>query len=125
MAKANPRSGNDQHSGIARILPIVSWLPAYDRAWLRADIIAGLSVWALMVPTSMGYATISGVPVQYGLYAAAIGLIGLPSSLPQNRSRKDRVQPPQPYSARACWPSHRQAPMMRLPWPPPLRWWQA
>jgi SulP family sulfate permease len=42
---------------------------------LKADIIAGLSVWALMVPTSLGYATISGVPVQYGLYAAAMGLI--------------------------------------------------
>jgi high affinity sulfate transporter 1 len=51
------------------------WLPHYNRAWLRSDIIAGLSVWALMVPTSMGYANISGVPVQYGLYAAAVGLI--------------------------------------------------
>jgi MFS superfamily sulfate permease-like transporter len=28
-----------------------------------------------MVPTSLGYASISGVPVQYGLYAAAVGLI--------------------------------------------------
>jgi SulP family sulfate permease len=62
-------------SGIARFLPIVIWLPHYNRAWLRSDIIAGLSVWALMVPTSMGYANISGVPVQYGLYAAAVGLI--------------------------------------------------
>lgn len=65
----------DKTGGVARILPIVKWLPSYDRAWLRKDIIAGLSVWALMVPTSMGYATISGVPVQYGLYAAAVGLI--------------------------------------------------
>lgn len=62
-------------SGIARFLPIMIWLPHYNRAWLRSDIIAGLSVWALMVPTSMGYANISGVPVQYGLYAAAVGLI--------------------------------------------------
>ena len=68
-------STTEEPSGIARFLPIVSWLPAYDRSWLRADIIAGLSVWALMVPTSLGYATISGVPVQNGLYAAAIGLI--------------------------------------------------
>jgi SulP family sulfate permease len=68
--------GNDEPSGIARFLPIAMWLPNYDRAWLRADVIAGLSVWALMVPSTMGYATISGVPVQYGLYAAAAGLIG-------------------------------------------------
>jgi SulP family sulfate permease len=68
-------STTEEPSGIVHFLPIVSWLPAYDRSWLRADIIAGLSVWALMVPTSLGYATISGVPVQNGLYAAAIGLI--------------------------------------------------
>ena len=61
--------------GISAILPILSWLPNYDRSWLKGDLIAGLSVWALMVPTSLGYATISGVPVQYGLYAAAVGLI--------------------------------------------------
>jgi MFS superfamily sulfate permease-like transporter len=53
--------------GISRVLPIVAWLPQYNPAWLRSDIIAGLSVWALMVPASLGYATISGVPVQYGL----------------------------------------------------------
>lgn len=62
-------------TGLARFLPIVSWLPNYQRSWLKGDLIAGLSVWALMVPASLGYATISGVPVQYGLYAAAAGLI--------------------------------------------------
>ena len=57
-------------------MPIFHWLPNYNKSWLKADLIAGLSVWALMVPTSLGYATISGVPVEYGLYAAAAGLIG-------------------------------------------------
>ena len=66
----------DAPTGLARIMPIFHWLPNYNRAWLKGDLIAGLSVWALMVPTSLGYATISGVPVQYGLYAAAAGLIG-------------------------------------------------
>lgn len=63
-------------TGLARYLPILHWLPNYDRSWLRGDLIAGLTVWALMVPMSLGYATISGVPVQHGLYAAAFGLIG-------------------------------------------------
>ena len=67
---------SDAPRGLARIMPIFHWLPNYRRAWLKGDLIAGLSVWALMVPTSLGYATISGVPVQYGLYAAAAGLIG-------------------------------------------------
>jgi len=56
-------------------VPILNWLPHYNKAWLTGDIVAGLSVWALMVPQSLGYAAISGVPVQYGLYAAAIALI--------------------------------------------------
>ena len=67
---------SDAPTGLARIMPILHWLPNYKKAWLKGDLIAGLSVWALMVPTSLGYATISGVPVQYGLYAAAAGLIG-------------------------------------------------
>lgn len=71
---ANNIEKKEDPSGIARFLPIAGWLPQYDRSWLKGDIIAGLSVWALMVPTSLGYATISGVPVQYGLYAAAVKL---------------------------------------------------
>jgi high affinity sulfate transporter 1 len=74
MTAATSKDKGNQ-GGIGRFLPIVEWLPNYDRSWLKNDIIAGLSVWALMVPTSLGYATISGVPVQYGLYAAAVGLI--------------------------------------------------
>jgi high affinity sulfate transporter 1 len=61
---------------LARYVPIFHWLPHYNKAWLTDDIVAGMSVWALMVPQSLGYAAISGVPVQYGLYAAAIALIG-------------------------------------------------
>jgi high affinity sulfate transporter 1 len=75
MAAETTKKQAEKNGGISHFLPIVEWLPNYDRTWLKGDIIAGLSVWALMVPTSLGYATISGVPVQYGLYAAAVGLI--------------------------------------------------
>jgi SulP family sulfate permease len=74
-AQSLPKS---QPVSLARYLPILGWLPRYNRAWLMGDIIAGLSVWALMVPQSLGYANISGVPVQYGLYAAAIALLVFP-----------------------------------------------
>jgi sulfate permease, SulP family len=60
---------------LSRHVPIVDWLPRYSHKWLAGDVVAGLSVWALMVPQALGYAAISGVPVQYGLYAAAIALI--------------------------------------------------
>ncbi len=69
-------AGADRQPGASRrLLPILTWLPAYQRSWLRGDVIAGLSVWALMVPTSLGYATLAGLPVQNGLYAAAAGMI--------------------------------------------------
>ena len=61
--------------GIARILPILDWAPRYDRKWLRADLVAGIAVAALVVPKSLGYAEIAGVPIQHGLYAAAAGTI--------------------------------------------------
>lgn len=59
----------------ARILPILDWAPQYNRTWLRADLIAGLTVAALVVPKSLGYAGIANVPIQHGLYAAAAGTI--------------------------------------------------
>jgi sulfate permease, SulP family len=52
---------------LARYVPIVGWLPAYDRGLLGGDAIAGLSVWALLVPQSLAYASLAGVPAQYGL----------------------------------------------------------
>jgi len=64
-----------QQSRIARFLPIVGWIRAYDRRWLRGDLIAGVTVAALIVPKNLGYADIAGIPVQNGLYAAAAGAL--------------------------------------------------
>src|SRR5436853_3868670 len=61
--------------GVGRLIPIVDWLPRYDRAMLRGDVLAGLAVTAMIVPKDLGYAGIAGVPVQNGLYAAAAGAI--------------------------------------------------
>src|SRR5262245_1407816 len=58
-----------------RLVPIVGWLRSYDRAWLRGDLIAGVTVAALIVPKNLGYAGIAGIPLQNGLYAAAAGAI--------------------------------------------------
>ena len=58
-----------------RNIPILSWLPAYDRSWLSADAIAGLTVWGLIVPESMAYAGVAGLPPQFGLYTLVVSLI--------------------------------------------------
>ncbi len=56
------------------ILPILTWLPKYERAWLGADIMAGLAVWAMTVPQALAYAGIAGVPPVYGLYAVPLAM---------------------------------------------------
>jgi len=58
-----------------RLLPVLSWLPDYRRDWLLADILAGLAVWAVMVPEGMAYAGILGVPPIMGLYTLVPPLI--------------------------------------------------
>lgn len=56
-----------------RWIPILGLLRSYDRRWLRGDLIAGVTVAALIVPKNLGYAGIAGIPLQNGLYAAAVG----------------------------------------------------
>src|SRR4051794_25128305 len=84
------RSSGSSDGGTSRGLddPAVirppAWLRGYDRAWLPVDVMAGLTVWALMVPQALAYAGIAGVPVQNGLYVmplAAVGYVLLGSSL--------------------------------------------
>jgi SulP family sulfate permease len=61
---------------VKSFLPILKWLPKYDRSWLRWDFVAALTVWALFVPEGMAYATLAGVPPEAGLYAAPLAAIG-------------------------------------------------
>src|SRR5689334_10253448 len=60
---------------LVRLVPIVGTIRTYDRRWLRADLVAGVTVAALIVPKNLGYAGIAGIPLQNGLYAAAAGAI--------------------------------------------------
>ncbi|HTP68324.1 MAG TPA: SulP family inorganic anion transporter [Dongiaceae bacterium] len=53
-------------------LPISDWLLKYEKTWFRADVIAGLTTAAVVIPKAMAYATIAGLPVQVGLYTALI-----------------------------------------------------
>ena len=71
---ADHRTGTSS-PGVARLLPILGWLQRYERSWLRPDVIAGITVAALVVPKALGYAGIAGVPLQNGLYAAAAGAL--------------------------------------------------
>ncbi len=61
--------------GLERFVPISVWLRGYRPDWLKADVVAGLTVWALVVPEAMAYAGIAGVPVEYGLYAVPLAVV--------------------------------------------------
>ena len=61
--------------GLSRYIPILSWLPSYDRAWLVADILAGLTLWGLVVPEGMAYAGIANLPPEAGLYTLVASLL--------------------------------------------------
>jgi len=68
------RVGVRRDDRVMRLLP--GWLREYDRAWLPADAMAGLTIWALMVPQALAYAGIAGVPVQNGLYVMPLAAVG-------------------------------------------------
>jgi high affinity sulfate transporter 1 len=54
---------------------MLSWLPHYKTSWLPADLIAGLTIMALLVPEGMAYAELAGVGPEAAFYAAPIGLV--------------------------------------------------
>jgi high affinity sulfate transporter 1 len=47
----------------------------YERPWLARDVIAGLTVWGLIVPEGMAYASLAGLPPQAGLYTILVSLL--------------------------------------------------
>ena len=53
----------------------MDWVRSYDRGWIRPDVIAGLTTSAIVIPKAMAYATIAGLPLQVGLYAAFIPMV--------------------------------------------------
>lgn len=59
-----------------RLFPFLRWLPLKRQA-LRADLVAGATVAMVLIPQSMAYAQLAGLPAYYGLYAAFLpALVG-------------------------------------------------
>ncbi len=64
-----------QAEGLKRYIPILSWLPSYQSAWLRVDLLAGLTTAAVVIPQAMAYAIMAGLPVEVGLYASMTPMV--------------------------------------------------
>jgi high affinity sulfate transporter 1 len=70
------RSGPVLREGTrASRLPIVGWASTYDRSWLRPDLIAGFTLWGLLVPEMIAYAGLAGLPPEAGLYTLLASLV--------------------------------------------------
>jgi len=55
---------------LKKLFPFIAWLKGYRVSQLQADAIAGLTVALVLIPQSMAYAQLAGLPPYYGLYAA-------------------------------------------------------
>ena len=62
-------------SAPARQSPVLGWLPGYQRNWLGRDLVAGVATAAVVLPQALAYATLAGLPVEYGLYAAFVPML--------------------------------------------------
>jgi sulfate permease, SulP family len=64
---------------LRRFVPIASWLPAYQRKWLPRDLVAGVTIWGLLIPEMIAYAGLAGLPPQAGLYTllASLGIYAI------------------------------------------------
>jgi SulP family sulfate permease len=58
---------------LARWIPALSWLRAYDRTWLRADVLAGVTLAAYLLPAALGDASLANLRPEAGLYACLFG----------------------------------------------------
>jgi sulfate permease, SulP family len=68
-------TGATRAPALIRFIPGLSLFRNYRSAWLLPDILAGISVCVVMIPSVIAYAGLMGLPPQHGLYAALIPLV--------------------------------------------------
>ena len=57
---------------LQRYFPGLQWLQGYRGSTLASDLMSGITIAAMLIPQSMGYALVAGLPVEYGLYACIV-----------------------------------------------------
>ncbi|KAL4912031.1 sulfate transporter family-domain-containing protein [Aspergillus aurantiobrunneus] len=58
-----------------RLFPFLSWITRYNTQWLIGDLVAGITVGAVVVPQGMAYAKLAELDVEYGLYSSFMGVL--------------------------------------------------
>src|SRR5215470_2797022 len=63
--QSRPTIGHWLHNAV----PVLEWLPAYQPKWLRADLVAGVTLAAYLMPAGLADASLANLPSEAGLYA--------------------------------------------------------
>ena len=70
-----PETKSDFWTSVGGVLPLALVLSGYRRTWLRRDALAGLTLWALLIPQGLAYGQLAGLPPVTGLYVGLVSLI--------------------------------------------------
>ncbi|KAJ5296970.1 uncharacterized protein N7443_007863 [Penicillium atrosanguineum] len=57
------------------IFPFIHWIGYYNLQWFIGDLIAGVTVGAVVIPQGMAYAELANLPAEYGLYSSFMGVL--------------------------------------------------
>lgn len=60
---------------VRSLFPFTFWITRYNVQWLIGDLIAGITVGAVVVPQGMAYAVLAKLPVEFGLYSSFMGVL--------------------------------------------------
>ncbi|EED16845.1 sulfate transporter, putative [Talaromyces stipitatus ATCC 10500] len=66
---------NDVFNYVIALFPFLKWITRYNMQWFIGDLVAGITVGAVVVPQGMSYAQLADLPVEYGLYSSFMGVL--------------------------------------------------
>ncbi|KAK5990927.1 Sulfate permease 2 [Cladobotryum mycophilum] len=66
-------TGQETVDYMKSLFPFMSWLPHYNPLWLAGDVVAGITIGAVLVPQGMAYASLANLEPQFGLYSSFMG----------------------------------------------------
>ncbi|KAI2602012.1 putative sulfate permease [Hypoxylon sp. NC1633] len=68
-------SGQDIVNYFRSLFPFLTWIGFYNLQWLIGDLVAGITIGAVVVPQGMAYAKLANLPVEFGLYSSFMGVL--------------------------------------------------
>jgi sodium-independent sulfate anion transporter 11 len=73
--KENIPTGRDVGHYLYSLFPFLHWITRYNLQWLIGDLVAGITVGAVVVPQGMAYAKLANLKPQFGLYSSFMGVL--------------------------------------------------